>query len=414
VLNDKVRRVLYVMYKTNLLEKRNPGSFNSPESKQIAKKVADESIVLLKNDGILPLNKGKIKSIAVLGDNATRKHAYGGYSAEVKAKYEITPLEGLKRKVGNDIELTFNKGYVNNSSHEYKMRFSKPILQKTIDSTLNAAIDAASKADIVIIFAGWNKDFDTESMDVDNLRLPYNQTELINSVAKVNSNTVVFIVGGIPTETRHFDKNVKAVVLGWYGGMEGGNAYADMLFGDVNPSGKLPYTMPKSITDFLPNLMPDYSYDEKKLEYNEGVLVGYRYFTTKGIKPQYPFGFGLSYSKFEYANLKLDKDKINPSDTIVLSVDIRNVGDVNGSDVCQLYINDQKSSEIRPVIELKAFDKVFLKSKESKTIQFKITPEMLRFYSSSERKWVLEPGEFTVYIGNSSENLILNKKFFLK
>jgi beta-glucosidase len=414
VLDDKVRRVLYVMYKTNKFGKKNTGTFNAPETQQLAKKIADESIVLLKNDGILPLNKKQIKSIAVIGDNAVRKHAYGGFSAEIKAKYEITPLEGLKRKVGDDIEITFNEGYIKNSAHEYMLRFSEPIKGSAIDSTINAAVEAASKADMAIIFAGWNRDFDTESMDVENLRLPYHQIDLINRVAKVNSNTIVFIIGGIPTETKHFENNVKAVVLGWYGGMEGGNAYADMLFGDVNPSGKLPYTMPKSITDFLPNLMPDYSYDEKKLDYKEGVLVGYRYYETKKIKPQYPFGFGLSYTKFEYTNLKLDKETITPLDTIVLSVDMKNIGNYDGADVCQLYINDKESSEIRPIIELKAFDKVSLKSNETKTLKFKISTDMLKFYSSSAHKWIAEPGEFTVYVGNSSENLPLSKTFYLK
>ncbi len=399
-IDAKVKRILWVMHKINMFGKRTPGAINTPEHQKVALNVAEEGIVLLKNNNILPLKKDALKSIAVIGDNAVRLQAEGGGSAQVLAYYEITPLKGLRNVYAPDTQkVSFSQGYVVKKDG-------------TADPQLIAeAVKAASEAEVAIVIGGfvhgytneWNdKAFDSEGADKKDIKLPFGQDELIKAVVKANPNTIVVLLGGSASDMSQWVNDVKAIAQVWYPGMEGGNALANILFGKTNPSGKLPVTFPKQLSD-----MPSHSIGEfpgdSTVNYKEGIFVGYRHFDTHHIEPLFPFGHGLSYTQFAFSNLHVQKQGEN----VLVSLSLKNTGKVDGAEVVQVYVSDEQASVERPKQELKAFEKVFLKAGESKNISLTLGKEAFQFFDDKKLDWVLEAGKFTINVGSSSKEIKL-------
>jgi beta-glucosidase len=396
-IDEKVERILRLMFMLNIFaEKRVRGSYNTLEHRQIALDIARESIVLLKNqDDLLPLQDDKVKSIAVIGENADKQHSNGGGSAEIKALYEYTPLMGIKMRIGGNTKVQYAKGYSKDESLKANL--------------LKEAVKLAKNSDEVIIVVGLDHDFDVEGKDREDLTLPYNQDELVKAVLEVKPNAIVVNISGSPVGMEQWINEAKAVVHSFYAGMEGGYAIAEVLFGDVNPSGKLPVTFPKELKDSPAHCIGDFPGVET-VEYKEGIFVGYRYFDSKAIEPRFEFGHGLSYTKFEYSDLILQFE-ISEEINIELSFNITNSGKVAGAEVAQVYVSDLKSSLIRPKKELKAFKKVFLEIGETKLVKLKLNKEDLSFYNDIQNKWVCEAGEFKVLVGSSSSDIRLERVF---
>ncbi|RLD64361.1 MAG: beta-glucosidase [Bacteroidetes bacterium] len=548
IIDQKVINILKIMIKLGILDdysKMPKGEIGTDYHKMLSRKVTEQSVVLLKNaclpgqdNQILPLNKEKIKSIAILGPKAEEASLGGGGSSEVFAKDSISLIEGLRNKLGADVEITFLNGidfttefpaiesknlyteidgkevngltgvYYNNvhlhgepvltrvdkdvnfdwgqgspdpkvvkdgfsvrwsgklkatkegmykiginsndgsklfvngklfvhnwGNHGAKMR-SAPLYMKTGETvdvmieyfeTGNSAsmkfewelqqkakynkevLKLAEKADLVIIAAGLTKIFECEGFDRASMDLPGAQNEMIKDVSKVNPNTIVILTNGTPVTMIDWIDDIPAVLEAFYPGQEEGNALADILFGDVNPSGKLPVTFPKHYED-----SPAYKFypgENSQLTYSEGIYVGYRYYDTKNVEPLFPFGFGLSYTTFEYSNLKIDKKEIDKEDILNIELTVKNTGKVDGDEVVQLYIHDIESKVDRPEKELKGFKRVSLKAGESKTIQLQIDKMALSYYDVETKQWFAEPGEFEILIGSSSKDIRLNKIF---
>ncbi|AHJ97043.1 glycoside hydrolase family 3 C-terminal domain-containing protein [Hymenobacter swuensis] len=404
LLDDKVRRILRVMYKTNMLDgaKRAKGEYSTPAHQATALKVAEEGMVLLKNEGnVLPLRK-TAKTYAVIGANATRENALGGGSSQVKAKYEITPLAGLQKALGPNAKITYAPGY-------------KIARDQSADPQLIAqAVAAAKAAEVVIIVGGathgydykvWSDNaYDAEGYDKPDMKMPFGQDELIKAVLAVNPNTVVVLMNGGPIDVSAWAGQAKGIVEAWYPGMEGGTALARVLFGDVNPSGKLPMTFPVKLEDSPAHKLGEYPStpgDPLKQTYKEDVFVGYRYFDTYNVAPQFAFGHGLSYTSFEYGRLAVKPTSQGATATLT----VRNTGKVAGAEVVQLYVHDDQASVNRPEKELKAFEKVFLKPGETKTVTLTLGSDAFRFYDEAKKQWVLEPGQFTLQVGSSSRDI---------
>jgi len=405
LLDDKVRRILRVMYATHMMggTKRQPGSHNTKEHQATALKVAEEGIVLLKNDGILPLKK-TVKTVAVIGANATRENAGGGGSAQLRAKFEITPLQGIKNELGDKVTVTYAAGY----------KIEKD--QKPDPALIAEAVAAAKAADVVVYVGGsfhgydykvWGDNaYDAEAVDKPDMHMPFGQDELVQAVQAANPNTVVVLLGGGPIDVSAWAGQTKALVEAWYPGMEGGNALAHILFGDVNPSGKLPLTFPIKLEDSPVSKLGEYPStpgDPLKQTYKDDIWVGYRYFDTYKVAPQFAFGHGLSYTTFKY-----DKLTVTPgTKSATVKLTVTNTGKVAGAEVVQLYVHDQQASVKRPEKELKGFQKVFLKPGEAKTVTLALDSNAFQFYDEGKKQWVLEPGKFDVLVGSSSRDIRL-------
>jgi len=409
VIDDKARRVLYLMFSCRITDKdRHTGSLCTPDHFKTAYDVAAEGIVLLKNsESVLPLNPKKIKSLAVLGENAMHRHAKEGFGAGVKTKYEIMPLEGLKNKMGDRIEINYSQGYRENYIYKdvgrrWKLRLPDP----TPDSLLiQEAVEIASRSDAAVIFAGSNRSIESEAMDRPDMRLPFAQKDLIRAVAAVNPKTVVVMIASAPCDLTEIDSLVGTLVWGWFNGSESGNAMADVLFGNVNPSGKLPFTMPYKLEDSPAHALDAYPGNADSVVYKEGILVGYRWFDTKQIDPIYCFGHGLSYTEFKYSLMKSDRKEYGMKDTIQVSLRIENIGNYAGGEIVQIYMHDHEASVMRPVKELKGFDKVFLHPGEKKTIKINLPVQSLAYFDDQNMAWVLEPGAFEIMAGASSRDI---------
>jgi beta-glucosidase len=399
-LDDKVRRNIRVMIATHVFDGREEGSLNTAAHQEAARKVAEGGIVLLKNDnGALPLAAGKLNSIAVIGENAVRLQAYGGDSARIKALYEISPLEGILRLVGARTNITYSPGYRKDGGPD--------LIEK--------AVAAAREADVAIVVGGLihAHGFDSEGEDRKELGLPWGQDELIRRVAAANPHTIVVIVSGSPVSMGDWLDRVPAVVQAWYGGTEGGNALANVLFGGVNPSGKLPCTYPRRIEDSPAHALGEYPGRNGVVHYAEGLLVGYRWFDTKGIEPLFPFGYGLSYTRFEYSGLKLAAGS-GPDDPLVtVEFQVANTGDRAGAEVAQLYVHQEKPSLPRPLKELKGFRKIALDPGEKKTVSIALDRRAFAFYDPARSGWVAESDDFTIQIGSSSRDIRLQGPFHL-
>ncbi len=406
LLNDKVRRILYVMYKTGMIEgKPNKGSYNTMQHQQTAAKVAEEGIVLLKNDNrILPLNKNKIKSIAVIGYNAERKQSMGGGSSQVRAFYEITPLIGIKNMGGKRIKVNYAKGYniVRNGGSD----------QKLIDE----AVAAATKSDVVVYVGGsthgynynvWaDNAFDAEDTDKPDMKMPFGQDELLAAVLKANPKTIVVLLGGGAIDMNNWLGETPAVLQAWYPGLEGGNALAKIIFGEVNPSGKLPMTFPKKLEDNPSFALGEYPGDTVKsliAHYYDDIYVGYRYFDTYKVKPQFAFGHGLSYTNFAYSDLKITPGGKNAIATFT----VKNTGNIPGAEIAQLYVHQPKSLLPRPEKELKGFEKIQLAAGEQKTITIALDEEAFQYFNDVKNQWTMDGGTYEILVGAASDQIKL-------
>ncbi|MEP7133767.1 MAG: glycoside hydrolase family 3 C-terminal domain-containing protein [Chloroflexota bacterium] len=539
-LDDKVRRLLNVSEKAGLFGKSEPKlerGENKPEHRKIIREAAREAIVLLKNDGTLPLKK--VRSIAVIGPYANAVQILGGGSSSVTPHYVVTPFEGIKNRAGKKIKVDtvpgchiyknlpapapetlstedgrlglslnlfngtecagapvysevtphvqhgwFHYSVPNVNQSEFSMRmegFFKPkesgthtlglnsvgwcklyldeklIIDHSSDSDMGKqviaevelkggkaypikveyywkgnprwrsvgighqppepldliaeAVKLAKKSDVVVIVAGLNGEWETEGADRVDMKLPGAQDELIKKVAKANKNTIVVLNVGSAVEMPWLDK-VPAVLQLWYDSQEQGNALADILFGDVNPSGKLPTTFPVRLEDNPAYI--NYPGENGKVRYGEGIFVGYRYYEKKNIAPLFPFGHGLSYTKFKYSNLKLSAASITPNDTLKVKVDVTNTGKVAGKEIVQLYVRDVKSTFARPEKELKAFDKIELKPKQAKTVTFTLDREAFWYFDTVRNAWSTESGEFEILVGGSSRDVSEKRSVMLE
>jgi len=384
ILNENIRRLLRVMFLVGLFDNKTtipPGIRNSPEHQAVARKIAEEGIVLLKNENaLLPININKLNKIAVIGPNADMKTvrgemASGGGSSLNFPPYEITPLEGLRQKCKDKVEI----------------------------------IEDPSKAEITIIFAGLNHERggDSEGEDKNSFELPLDQINLINNTIKVNPNSIVVLISGSPVSMTNWILNVPAVIQAWYGGMEAGLAIADIILGNVNPSGKLPITFPKYLSDSPAHKSEKTYPGDDKVYYDEGIFVGYRHFDTKNIEPLFPFGYGLSYTTFTYKNVKISKEKVNETGIFTISFEISNSGDRFGKEIIQVYIQDVESSIERPIKELKKFCKVELEPSETKSLDFSLKIEDLSYFDEERNIWLVEKGLFNILIGSSSRDIHL-------
>ncbi len=417
VVDEKVANVLRVMFQTKMFDEgnREKGKMNTPEHQRAAYNSAVEAAVLLQNKGnLLPLDFDKIKSVAVIGDNATRKHCAGGLSSEIKALYEITPLAAIQQRFGAQVKINFAQGYEKQSTFKEGSNRGQTNSNRVDWKLIEEAVKAARESDVVIIFGGLNHDFDTESFDRQNMDLPYGQDVLIQEVAKANPNTAVVMVAGSPVKLAGIVNRVPAIVWSWYGGMEAGNAVTDILSGKVNPSGKLPFTLPVTLEQSPAHALGNYPGKDLKVNYEEDVLVGYRWFDTKKIQPQFPFGYGLSYTGFVLNSFSTDKKSYEKDDIIHAKFVIRNTGSRYGAEVVQLYVSDPVSSVLRPEKELKAFQKVFLQPGETKTVELQVKIKDLAFYDEAKKSWKVEAGEFVLQLGNSSRNISKTVKISIK
>lgn len=534
VVDDKARRLLRVQHAIGMYDNnRKIGSRNTKAHQAVARKIATEGVVLLKNKvvdstPVLPLDMTKIKNILVLGPNADKKHGTGGGSSEVKSLYEVTPLAGLKAalgdnvsisvmraksselspiasdyvasrhwtgtpawnisyyaeqarktlieeswivdsqlkpkkqlpsqhitmtakikplasgihnlhvevqgdfqlKINNEIVITYQEGISNKSalnydvllkeSEEYafEIEYDGPAyftLGWNAPGELFASetdyLTAAKKADAVIYFGGLSHADDRESIDRADMKLPNSQDEIIAKLLKANEKTVIFLVAGSAVEMPWVEQ-ANAIVWGWYGGMEAGHAFADVLTGKVNPSGKMPITLPVTLEDTAPIALNDYN--AKESLYTEGVFIGYRWFEQQKIKPLFSFGHGLSFTQFDIRNIKLSKNTVVHDGDIFVTATVKNTGEVAGAEVVQLYLRDIESSVSRPIKELKGFAKVMLQPKETKIVRFKLTTRDLSFWDENTHDWLAEPGEFEVLLGNSLDNISQTGKFSLQ
>jgi beta-glucosidase len=402
LLDEKVRRILYVMFETHMMDgSRKKGAYNTKDHQETALKVAQEGIVLLKNqENLLPLSNG-ISSLAVIGFNADRKQSMGGGSSQVKAFYEVTPLQGIKN-LAKKVNINYAPGY-------------KIERGAGADAALiREAVEAATKSDAAVIVCGWThgydynvwKDnaYDAEDVDKPDMKLPFGQDELIRAVLKANPRTVVVLMGGGPAEMGQWINEARSVVQCWYPGMEGGNALAGVLFGTINPSGKLPMSFPKLLADVPAHKLGSYPGDDKRnVYYYEGIYVGYRYYDSYQVEPAFAFGHGLSYTSFQYSGLQLKK----VNNKVQVSFTIKNTGKRAGADVAQLYVHQKKSLLDRPAKELKSFQKVFLQPGESRVVNLTLDDKAFHYFNDRVNQWVTESGTFDIMVGNSSRNILL-------
>ena len=442
MVDEKVRQILRVRFAIEPVpaDVANTVMTSQPESQQIAKEVAEKSIVLLKNEGsVLPLKKG-IKTIAVIGQNAVLKTQSGGMGAGVKALYEVTPLQGIEARAAKDgIQVCYAPGYKNFPGRRWGPAPAMPnpleaaAINEPADPFLvSEACEAAANADVVIFFGGTNKSIETEGSDRQNIDLPCGQNELVKALKAVNPNLVTVLISGGPTDLRELEPVSPAIVQGWWNGTEGGTALAEVLFGDIAPSGKLPFTFPAKLEDspayamgnfpdkntggdlfslmYRPDVMKMSREERQKLidsmpkpesHYTEEFYVGYRWFDTKNVKPMYAFGHGLSYVTFEYDDLKAVAGK----DAIKVSFKLENEGAMPADEVVQLYVTRIDSQVEWPTKELKAFQRVSLGAGETKVVNLEIPMKDLRYWNEATGAWDLEHGKLQLLLGAASDDI---------
>ena len=414
-LDDKVRRILRLAFRTTMDRNRPYGTMRSPEHYEAARKIGEAGIVLLQNNNdLLPIDLDNTKKIAVIGENAVKMMTVGGGSSSLKVQREISPLDGIRNRVGNKAEVVYARGYVGDASGEYNGVVSGQNLKddRTPEELIAEAVRVAGEADYVIFIGGLNKSAhqDCEDSDRAGLGLPYDQDKVITELAKANKNLIVINISGNAV-AMPWVKEVPAILQAWFLGSEAGTAIAAVLTGDVNPSGKLPFTFPAKLEDVPAHQLGEYPGNEKvgnivNEKYNEGIFVGYRWTDKqKKVKPLFPFGYGLSYTTFEYGKPVADKKTMSADDTITFTVSVKNTGTREGQEVVQLYISDKKSSLPRPVKELKGFDKVKLAPGEEKTVSFTITKDALSLFDDAKHEWVAEPGKFEAVIAASAADI---------
>lgn len=413
-LDDKVRRILRLAFRTTMNRNRPYGAMLSEEHIAAARKIGEEGIVLLQNKkNILPIDLNRTKKIAVIGENALKMMTVGGGSSSLKVQYECSPLDGIKRRIGDGIEISYARGYVGDTGGQFDGVSSGQNLKddRSARQLIEEAVRIAQSADYVIFIGGLNKSGhqDCEDTDRKGLELPYKQDKVIGALAKVNKNLIVVNISGNAVAMPWISE-VPAVIQAWYLGTEAGNAIASVLVGDVNPSGKLPFTFPEKLEDVGAHQLGDYPgrqredgiFDEK---YHESIFVGYRWTDKQKIRPLFPFGHGLSYTTFAYGKATVNKKVMKIDEQIAITVPITNTGKRIGSEIVQLYISDLKSSLPRPVKELKGFSKIQLAPGETQEVTFLIDKQALSFFNDSRHEWVAEPGKFEAQIAASATDI---------
>ena len=441
LVDEKVRQILRVRFAIEAVpdDVANTIMTSQPECQDIALQVAEKSIVLLKNQaGILPLSK-EVKRIAVIGQNAVLKTQSGGMGAGVKALYEVTPLEGIVKRAGSDVEVVYAPGYKNFPGRRWGPAPATPnpleaaAIDEPADPALLAeAVALAREADVVLFVGGTNKSIETEGSDRTNIDLPVGQNEVVKALYEANPNLVSILISGGPTDLRQLEPVSPAIIQGWWNGTEGGTALAKVLFGDIAPSGKLPFTFPAQLEDspaFAMGNFPDknaggdlftlmYRQDRTQMtreqiaemmakmpkpvsKYTEGALVGYRWFDTKNVKPMYAFGHGLSYVDFQYGVLKASADKKG----VKVSFDITNNGKMDADEVVQLYVHRLDATVEWPYKELKAFQRVSLQAGETKTVTLEVPVDDLRYWNVDKNAWDLEHGKLEILVGAASDDI---------
>lgn len=444
VVDEKVREILRLRFAIEPVPEdvANTIMTSQPETQKIAYEIAQKSIVLLKNEaGNLPIAKD-VKKIAVIGQNAVLTTAAGGIGAGVKTLYEISPLEGIQARAEKaGVEVVYAPGYKN-----YQMRMGwgrpsagpvNPLVANSIDepadpALLAEAVALAKDADMVIFFGGTNKSIETEGSDRKNIDLPCGQNEVIKALYEANPNVATVLISGGPTDLRYLEPYSPAIVQGWWNGLEGGTALAEVLFGDIAPSGKLPFTFPLKLEDspayatgsfpgegsgedlftlmyrldatgYTREQIQEYiaSLPDPVSEYREGILVGYRWYDTKDVPVMYAFGHGLSYVDFEYGTLTCKQKK----DKIQVSFDLKNLGDMEADEVAQLYVKRLDSKVERAEKELEAFERVALKAGETKNVTLEFPLSELAHWDNETNGWVLEPGKIEILVGSASNDI---------
>ena len=422
-LDNKVRNVLRLIFRTAMKSDKGFGSLCSDEHYAAARRIGAEGIVLLRNKGnLLPLDPSKPQNILVVGENAVKMMTVGGGSSSLKVQRETSPLDGLRAQAPAGSTVVWERGYVGDPTGEYNGVTSGQDLSesRSADRLIADAADAARRADVVIFVGGLNKATgqDCEDSDRESLALPYNQDAVIEALVAANPRTVVVNVSGNAVAMPWADK-VPAILQAWFLGSESGNSLADVIFGHVNPSGKLPMTFPVRLDDVGAHAVGEYpgtkraDSDIVDIRYNEGVMVGYRWFDTKKIRPLFAFGHGLSYTTFGYGKLSADASKIGPDGALTLSVDVTNTGSRAGAETVQLYISDTKASVKRPAKELKNFSKIYLEPGQTKTVTFTVRPSDLAFFDAGAHAWKAEPGEFRAHVGAASDDIRSSLRFVL-
>lgn len=412
-LDDKAGRVLKLIFRTAMNRKKPFGSINSPEHLAAARQIGADGIVLLKNDAasdgskVLPVDLASAKKILVVGENAIKMMTVGGGSSSLKVKHEVSPLEGIQAAVGNNAEVIYERGYVGSTSNSYNGVTSGQDLSesRTAEQLIADAARAAADADVVLFFGGLNKDNHQDSEGADRIAygLPYNQDAVIEALAAANPNLAVCLVSGNAVAMPWIGQ-VRSIAQCWFCGSEAGNSIADVIFGKVNPSGKLPFTFPVRIEDSPAHALGAYTCG-KDVHYKESIYVGYRWFDTKGIRPLFAFGHGLSYTEFEYGEVNVSS-KVSANGVLKASVKVKNIGSRDGKEIVQLYIGEENPLLERPTKELKAFEKVSLAPGETKTVKFEIPVSDLAYFNADTHSWVLDSGhKFTAYFAAASDDV---------
>ena len=413
-LDDKVRRILRLAFRTTMNTDRPFGSLNSPAHYEAARRIGEEGIVLLQNrNNVLPIDLNKTRKIAVIGENAIKMMTVGGGSSSLKVQRECSPLNGIGQRVGGKAEVVYARGYVGDASGEYNGVVTGQNLkdERTPEELIEEAVRVARDADYVIFIGGLNKSAgqDCEDSDRKGLDLPYGQDAVISALAKVSKKLVVVNISGNAV-AMPWVNDVPAIVQAWYLGSEAGSALAAVLMGDVNPSGKLPFTFPAKLEDVPAHSLGEYTGAQSEsvidIRYNEGIFVGYRWADKqKKVKPLFPFGHGLSYTTFEYGKPTVDSKVMTAGGTLTVKVTVSNTGAREGQEVVQLYISDKKSSLPRPVKELKGFQKIKLAPGEVCEVSFVIDREALSFFDDARHTWVAEPGRFEAVVAASATDV---------
>ena len=415
-LDEKVRRILRLFYRTTMKREKPFGFLCSESHYDAALKIAQEGIVLLKNErNLLPLDLSKSKRILVVGENAIKMMTVGGGSSSLKVQKEILPLDGLAAQCAKfGVQCDYARGYVGDTVQSYNgVTVGRSIAEtRSSEELLAEAVEKAKGADYVIVFGGLNKSNyqDCEGHDRQQYGLPYAQDQLLEALARVNKNLVYVNISGNGV-AMPWVKSVPAIMQGWFIGSEAGEALASVLVGDANPSGKLPFTWYQRLDDcgaHALNAFPGVWRDDYKIideEYKEGIYVGYRWTDKQKIRPLFAFGHGLSYTTFKLGKLMADKQQLSAGGQISFTVNVTNTGSRAGSETVQLYISDKQCSVDRPVKELKAFQKVFLQPGESRDVTLTIGCDALSFYNEAKGEWTAEPGAFEALVGTASDNL---------
>nr|WP_285889351.1 glycoside hydrolase family 3 C-terminal domain-containing protein [Neobacillus niacini] len=395
-LDKAVERILRIILMAVENKKEN-ADYDKAQHHKLARKAASESMVLLKNeDNILPLKKEG--TISFIGSFAKKPRYQGGGSSHINPTKLENIYEEIEKTAGQNVNVLYAEGY----------HLEKDLIDNQL---IEEAKKTAAKSDITVLFVGLPDRYESEGYDREHLNIPENQRLLVEAVAEVQKNIVVVLSNGAPVVMPWLDQ-VKGLLEGYLGGQALGGAIADILFGEVNPSGKLAETFPLKLSD-NPSYL-NFPGEGDKVKYKEGIFVGYRYYDTKQIEPLFPFGYGLSYTTFEYKNLVIDKKEIKDTETVTVTVNVKNTGKVPGKEIIQLYVKDIKSSVIRPEKELKGFGKVSLQPGEDKTISFELDKRSFAYYNTDLKDWYVESGEFEILVGKSSREIELTEEIMVQ